>query len=133
MAAFKQVEEDTAFKHLLLSTKETNYQNINEAIKLFATAVTPFVNDGIKTQIPDVLKTIKAGKFEVEASFTSPSKKGAASDELYSVRLTCGKAVYLLTLDVEEHSTALSLMKNGKEIEYMREANREITSRVGVA
>lgn len=133
MAPLKQVEEDTAFRHLLISTKETNYQNINEAIKLFTIAVQPFADEGIKTQIPKILADIKAGKFGVEASFASPSKKGAAADELYGVRLTCDKAVYLLTLDVGAHSTALSLMKNGKEIEYMREENQGITHRVGVA
>jgi len=129
MAAFKQVEEDTAFRHLLLTTEKTNYQNINEAIKLFTIAVKPFTSDGIKTQIPKILAAIKAGEYgRVEASFASEK-----TDKLYSVRLTCGEAVYLLTLDVGAHSTTLSLMKNGKEIEYMREENKVITHRVGVA
>ncbi len=52
-----------------------------------------------------------------------PKKKSL----IYSVKLEVGKKVKIVTLRIGEHFTELSLAKNGKLSEIMREENGEIT------
>ena len=124
-SAYKSEESNAAFRDILPPTKLVNNQNLKEARDLILGAYRSFTKEGVESKaILSTLEQMLKSK-DVQASFGVYDAKKEAM--IYSVRLESDEGAKIITLRVGRHFTELSLEKNGKLIEIMREENNQIT------
>ena len=123
------------FNKLHALTEDLKTENISEAVAIISKALTTFGKsdpDVKKSAISRLISDIEKEKFpNIQAHF---GQARAGEDYIFSVKLVAGnkgetpsrKDEYIITLQVEQHRTQLSLMKNGKIAELLSEENKQL-------